>query len=251
MGLLREMVRRLRTFWHAPGHWRFRPDTIDRRIFLHVVADNEYRLPATLPSGSLVLDIGAHTGSFALAALRRGAGRVVCCEPCPDNFALLRHNLGPFGKRAVLLNCAVWRSDEPAQRLRLVNPVGPGNTGAMQARPDAAGPEADAVPFDDLISELTVGGRRLRLVKLDCEGAEWPVLFTSRRLELVDEMCGEYHLPPLAGPCPGLPVPSVEALQARLNELGFAAQITPCERSKLPVGTFFAKRQARPATQAA
>jgi len=30
-------------------------------------------------------------------------------------------------------------------------------------------------------------------VKLDCEGAEWPVLLTSRRLGLIREICGEFH----------------------------------------------------------
>lgn len=250
MGLLREMVRRLRTFWHAPSHWCFRSNTIDRRIFLHVVADNEYRLPPSFSPSDLILDVGAHSGSFALAALRRGAGRVVCCEPCPDNFALLRHNLAPFGKRAVLLNCAVWRSDQPAQRLRLFNPVSQANTGAVQARPGTCGPAADAVPFDDLVAELTVGGRRLRLVKLDCEGAEWPVLFTSRRLGAIDELCGEYHLPPLSGPWPGLPEPSTASLQARLCELGFSPQVVPCPRSSLPVGAFFAPRRASAAKAA-
>jgi hypothetical protein len=33
----------------------------------------------------------------------------------------------------------------------------------------------------------------VRLLKLDCEGAEWPILLTSRRLHLIDEICGEFH----------------------------------------------------------
>jgi hypothetical protein len=37
------------------------------------------------------------------------------------------------------------------------------------------------VPFD-LIVELAVGAGSVRLLKLDCEGSEWPILFTSRRL---------------------------------------------------------------------
>ncbi len=242
MGLLRDLTRRVLTMWHAPSHWRFRAGTIDRRLFRDVVVGNEYRL-RSFAANDLILDVGAHTGSFALAALRRGAGRVVCCEPCPDNFAVLRHNLAPFGGRAVLLNCAVWRSDRPEGRLHLHNPVDPRNTGAVQARPDGDGPAADAVPLDDLLAEIAAG-RRVRLMKLDCEGAEWPILFTSSRLACVDEVCGEYHLPPLAGPWPGVPEPTPAALLARLAALGFEAEASPCPRSPLPVGTFRGTRRA-------
>ena len=31
------------------------------------------------------------------------------------------------------------------------------------------------------------------MLKLDCEGAEWPILLTSQRLHLIDEICGEFH----------------------------------------------------------
>jgi len=242
MGLLRDVTRRLLTMWHAPRHWRFRAGTIDRRVFREVVVGDVYRLPA-FARGDLVLDVGAHAGSFALAALRRGAGRVVCCEPDPDNFAVLRHNLAPFGKKAVLLNCAVWRSDRPEGRLRLFNPIDPRNTGAVQARADGPGPAVDAVPLDDLLAEVACR-RRVRLLKLDCEGAEWPILFTASRMSCVDEVCGEYHLPPLAGPWPDLPAPSPEALVRRLAALGLHAETAPCPESPLPVGTFRAVRMA-------
>jgi FkbM family methyltransferase len=243
MGLLRKLSRRLAVMWHAPRHWRFRRGTIDRRIFRDVVIHDEYALPA-LGQDDLIVDIGAHTGSFALAAMRRGAGRVVCCEPSPDNFSLLRHNLGPFGDRVTLLQCAVWRSDVPAGRLRLCNPVDERNTGAVQAWADGDGVEVEAVPFDDLLAGLTAAGRRVRLLKLDCEGAEWPILFTTRRLAAVDEMCGEYHLPPLAGPWEGLPIPSVRALMDVLGANGFRTEAEPCPRSPLPVGRFRAWRRA-------
>jgi hypothetical protein len=50
------------------------------------------------------------------------------------------------------------------------------------------------VAFDAIIDEVTNHGeKRVRLLKLDCEGAEWPILLTSRRLHLIDEICGEFH----------------------------------------------------------
>lgn len=37
------------------------------------------------------------------------------------------------------------------------------------------------------------GEGRVRLIKFDCEGSEWPILFTSKTLHLVEELCGEFH----------------------------------------------------------
>ena len=56
------------------------------------------------------------------------------------------------------------------------------------------GQEVPTIPLDDLIRDVTLGGaRRIDLMKIDCEGAEYPILFTSRMLHLVDEIVGEYH----------------------------------------------------------
>lgn len=31
------------------------------------------------------------------------------------------------------------------------------------------------------------------MLKLDCEGSEYPILMTSNRIHLIDEIIGEYH----------------------------------------------------------
>jgi hypothetical protein len=50
------------------------------------------------------------------------------------------------------------------------------------------------IAFDEIVDRVTNHGeRRVRLLKLDCEGAEWPILLTSQRLGLIDEICGEFH----------------------------------------------------------
>ena len=47
----------------------------------------------------------------------------------------------------------------------------------------------DPVALDDV---LTAYGA-VRVLKLDVEGAEFPILLTSSRLDLVDTVIGEYH----------------------------------------------------------
>lgn len=241
MGWLNKLYARWQLARRLPPHWRLRPRTLDRRIAWHVLVGNEYRLEK-LASTDVVLDVGAHVGSFALAALRAGAGRVHCYEPDADNHRLLVHNLVPFGDRVCLHHAAVWRSDARRERLTLRNPHAARNTGAL--RVDVLDSEAgvDVVVFDEVVRELT-GDGPLRLLKLDCEGAEWPILLTSRTLDRVEAICGEYHL----GPLPAMyaverKVFGVETLRRELEGQGFVVETEELAPVPHPCGLFFARR---------
>jgi hypothetical protein len=91
---------------------------------------------------------------------------------------------------------AVWRSDVPAGARRFDSSADQANTGGgnILGSP-AGGASVHAVPLDEVVREvLAAAGRdRLRLLKLDCEGSEYPVLLTATCLGVVDEVCGEYH----------------------------------------------------------
>jgi hypothetical protein len=50
------------------------------------------------------------------------------------------------------------------------------------------------INFDAFVLNITKQGKdRVRFLKLDCEGSEWPILVTSKMLHLVDEIRGEIH----------------------------------------------------------
>ena len=50
-----------------------------------------------------------------------------------------------------------------------------------------AGTSVAAVPFDEIVRDATDYGRkRVSILKIDCEGSEFPILLTSRTLNLVD-----------------------------------------------------------------
>jgi FkbM family methyltransferase len=245
MGLLRKLERRLRIAWYSPRHWRFRPDTIDRRIFRNVVVENEYCLPSHFEPHDVILDVGAHIGSFAYAVLTRGTGMVHCCEPDAGNYQMLSHNLAPYRERVQLHQCAVWRSDVDVEALCLHNPHDSANTGAVQV---AATPTAQSVrvlALDDLVEDAAGTDGRIRLLKLDCEGAEWPILFTARALDRIDAICGEYHLGPYPEPfqVAGFPLITPEVLRQFIADHGFSVVIEPNRRSPDPIGNFFASRE--------
>jgi len=187
---------------------QFRPDTDDAGNFGAIVVRNEYQLPARFPAGALVLDVGAHIGCFAYAAILRGAGKVVSFEPEAGNFAQLTLNLSPCvaAGQAEIHNLAVWRSDgRGPDRLHFRPSENPRCTGGGNVLWAQNGQDVWTLPLDTALVRATEPQRsdrsdqsdgsdvRVHTLKLDCEGSEWPILLTARRLDLVDRIVGEYH----------------------------------------------------------
>jgi FkbM family methyltransferase len=189
----------------VPDGWTFRRGTLDRMIFNGVVVCNEYRLPARFAPTDIVIDVGAHIGSFAYAVVMRGGEHVYSIESDRANCACAREHLKPYIERGhvQLMEGAVWRSDPNDDELRFdgyhafprsfAGMEGILNTGGGSVMWGGGDPVAK-IALDDLIGLATdQGDSRVRLLKLDCEGAEWPALLTSRRLHLIDEIAGEFH----------------------------------------------------------
>ena len=71
----------------------------DQCILDEVFNEHAYGPDAAFEPGDTVVDVGGHVGAFACLAARRVGpkGRVISCEPAPDNAALLRENLSRNG----------------------------------------------------------------------------------------------------------------------------------------------------------
>lgn len=158
----------------------FRPNTHDQDIWHSVVTHNEYGLPDSLYKP--VVDIGAHIGAFAYACLKRGAPRVICVEPCPANFELLKKNLAEFGDRVTYIQAAIGA--KPGRGTYHALKDGPNTGGGIVKR--GAGP----IKFVTLAQ--VVGQLQDFLLKLDCEGGE-KELIGNPLLKRAWRIVGEYH----------------------------------------------------------
>ena len=151
---------------------------IRRRSFF--TDEKEYALlDRLLRAGDWALDIGANVGHYTLrmAELTGPAGRVIALEPIPDTFALLTENVRHSGHANVsLLNCAA------SERTAVVGmeiprfPDGLENYYQAHVVSGAAGLSILALSIDSLALPA------VRLVKIDAEGHELPVLQGMRRL---------------------------------------------------------------------
>ena len=118
-----------------------------------------------LRPGQVVLDLGAHVGTFSLAAAALGC-RVVAVEGSPDNAALLGESVARngFGQMQV-----VWAAVSDHEGVVEFVPHGPFGTIANRV---TTGPtiRVRAVTVDGLLRELDLDA--VDLIKMDVEGSE-------------------------------------------------------------------------------
>ncbi|WP_110984088.1 FkbM family methyltransferase [Acaryochloris thomasi] len=227
-----------------------RPNTSDEIIRQYIWEHNEYRIPETLQPTDVIIDIGAHIGSFSHLCWQRGARKIFAFEPFPENFELCQSNLAATS--VTLANKAVWTLDpSPLSPLFLTgfspmlldgpDPITPGdmNTGTPSVF-GSAGKAVETIALDDIIGDQSV-----RILKVDCEGSEFPILLTAKRLKQVQYITGEYHLMekwPAAALMDGYTEYTLGDLADCLTSLRFRVEFVPFKDPSFAarVGNFFA-----------
>jgi len=193
-----------RTRFGARMRVRF-PDTIQTYIYFFGVwepAITAY-LAATLAPGDTVIDIGANVGYDTLLAAHcvGPTGRVFAIEASPRVFGLLRENLA-LNDASCIEACnaavcaeagdvAVFLHDDSNIGGTTIVPAVATRRGAVLEAVVPGRPLADLVPVEAILSA--------RMIKIDVEGAELPVVRgfmallprLSRRTELLIEVSAE------------------------------------------------------------
>ncbi|MSO56392.1 MAG: FkbM family methyltransferase [Acidobacteria bacterium] len=139
----------------------------------------------TLQPDSVVIDIGANIGDFAVrAGTLCPDGRVIAVEPLTAYGRMIDTQLKLNGLRNVIW-VQVALSGQDGETLG-------GNVGGLYASGDAGREPVQMMTLERLVSEQ--GLTRIDLLKLDCEGAEWDILPAADRvLPLVREIAMEFH----------------------------------------------------------
>lgn len=153
----------------------------DKFIFNEVYNKNEYEI-STLDKNDIVLDIGSHIGGFTKLAMDKGSENVFSFEANPDNCKELRNKLSGYPVR--LTEGAVFRSDIDIKTIKLkldnLENYSSGNSMTLNV---------PVVKLDDVLSKFD----KVKLMKIDVEGAEFPILLTSKLLGKVENIIGEFH----------------------------------------------------------
>ena len=143
--------------------------------------------------GDIVVDIGAHVGIFAIYAAKRHPDiSVLAFEPDPVNFSNLLANIAANGvanviphRLAVTCDGRPFTLDTPSENS--------GAAGGYYTRHDGyARSSADSITLDEIFDRCVI--RRCKLLKIDCEGAEYEILTCTSVLDRVEWLSGEFHV---------------------------------------------------------
>lgn len=162
----------------------YRPSSWD----LAICSEQELYSPLRIESESVVLDLGAHIGSFAHWAHKQGAEQVICYEPEPYNFDILVRNQKQWMdvfQRAVISDPEGDLGQRLFYRQRSINT----GMGSLVFNPNTEVVVVQTINFDSILRKW-----KPDFMKIDIEGSElglnWPVLMANQS---VKRFCVEYH----------------------------------------------------------
>jgi FkbM family methyltransferase len=151
------------------------------------------RHPAfVLRPGWSVLDCGANIGMFSLRAARAGCSQIFALEPDPNTFRRLALNLERNGAGVTALCSAVGRETGRAvferNEVSTLGRLIPHDLAAASVPSDVV----DVITLADAFDRFLL--RRVDLLKLDIEGAEYEALEGARPvLDRIERIVMEYH----------------------------------------------------------
>jgi FkbM family methyltransferase len=204
----------------------------EKDTWFAVAVENEYRLPDTLNTDDVVVDLGSNIGAFSMAAYVRGSRTIYAFEIDPWHTEIAAVNLGDKRDGIQAYHAAVVRGDSGRARQY--------HYGGGETCFSWFGEAVRSYSLDEILDEVK---DPVRFLKIDIEGAEWSVLSTCTKLDRVQEIAGEYHTVSDSGVAElqNLPIAiSVDGLRSFLEYNGFAVEIV----EKGATGNFYARRSA-------
>ncbi len=180
-----------------------------------------------IPRGYTIVDIGAHIGSFSIfASSRAGDASVYSYEPSQENFRFLIENI----KLNRLENIKAFQLAVSGRRGKARLYIDEKySTLHSAAIPKRFYEEADSVTLEDVLDNNQI--ENCDLLKMDCEGAEYEILFHASKSTLtrIRNISLEYH---------DVPTYRVDDLKEHLKNMGFDVWLS----GRMPI--LYAKRRA-------
>ena len=144
--------------------------------------------------GDVVLDVGANTGIFSIYLAKQHPDITIhAFEPVPATYQRLLANLEANGVTNVIPHNLAVTADGRALEMH-VDWANSGGATAFLTRPYANGHEHIEVQSTTLAAFMADAGIEwIKLLKMDCEGAEYEILADTAVLNQVEHLSGELH----------------------------------------------------------
>lgn len=142
-------------------------------------------------AGDVVLDIGAHIGIVSIyLAILHPEITIYAFEPVPDNFKLLKKNLSENGIKNVVAKQVAITSDGRDLELTVNLDKNSGGSTPYIDPSEGKVTRVQSLRFDSVLKD------NCKLLKIDCEGSEYEILYGSKRLKNIEYLSAEIHVQP-------------------------------------------------------
>lgn len=171
---------------------KIRAGTNDKKIITELVLSEPY-FPKWLEMGenSKIIDLGAHIGIFSiLAASKFKNAKIFAIEPSEDNFSILEENVN-MNKNVDITVSKICLSDK-RESVELYKDKNSARHSIVRTG-NTEKEIVEAMTLGDFFNEK--GIEECDLLKMDIEGAEYPVLFstTSETMRKIQRIFLEIH----------------------------------------------------------
>lgn len=172
----KDLLEMVETYKHYSGNWPIQP-----------------------PKGAVVLDVGAHLGTFSVPLLNEyPQTRVYAFEPNPDNYEILKKNKqinGISDENLILENCAIYKEEGQASfTVGSTSTVGAlSDVGFFKSKSHARTITCRTRSLVDFFAEQ--GIEHCYLLKMDCEGSEYDIFesLPEEMFERIENLIIEVH----------------------------------------------------------
>lgn len=167
----------------------------DIDILEEVLFDDIYKIKKNISENDTIVDIGSHIGIFALLAAKSAKnGHVFAFEPASENFKLLQSNVILNN----LDNLKVYRYAVDAKKGFVNLYLSKQNVGAHTLfgygnEQNLDSSQVESIDLEYIFETFKID--RINLLKLDCEGCEYPILLNSSEtlIRRIDRIILEEH----------------------------------------------------------
>ena len=159
-----------------------------------VFLDNSYKLSEEdVKNNSVLIDVGANIGTFSILAAKKGKCKVYAFEPHPENFKMLKENivLNKDNLRGEIIPSDNAVSKDNSYIKFFVDPVN--FAGSSIVKPIGKAIKVKAISLNEVFVKNKIS--HCTLLKLDVEGAEYPILYNAPKniLSRIKKIVLEYH----------------------------------------------------------
>lgn len=183
--------------------FNFRARTLDRTVLKDVWTKGAYDKPGfEINDSDTVVDIGGHIGTFTVyAASQAKNGKVYAFEPFTENYDLLTSNIKLNNLNNVTAeNAAVGKEDgsfrfylRPKKLAKGEIAYNSGGHSFHLIKDSDRYVDVPTMAFDTLVEKHKI--KKIDFLKLDCEGAEFEIIYNASResLQKISKITMECH----------------------------------------------------------